>query len=187
MVQSWRRRQASTVQVVRGADGLTIVRPDVVSATPERVARGDLQAVTLFDEVGRPVVVQRATSIAERLAQIGELGDEVVRLLAAAEWFGELGTVAQLRGRLIQSQLAHARGTMGEPIEAFRAARLELAHVYDVLGADAFNVLYDVLIWDMEPRGADRRALFRAALYVLARWRGVSSTKKTPATSRKAT
>jgi hypothetical protein len=170
MVRNWRRRKATMIDVVRTPAGLSAVEPPPVSPTAERSAHGDLHTVMVFDELGRPVMVQRSLSLAERLAQLGELGDDVARLLRAAEWFSEKGALAHLRGRLIQSQLVQLEGFVADAGDGFTGARIELAHVYDVLGADSFNVLYDVLIWDIEPRGADRRALLRAALYALARW-----------------
>ena len=154
------------LELVRTDAGL-VARAATVQPTAERMAHGDVRSVLLFDETGKPVTVRRSVNIVEQLALAGDLGDDAARLLAAADWFIERGERAQLRGRLVKSQLVP--GLLEAP-DAMTEARLDLAHAYDAIGGDAFNVLFDVLVWDIAPRGPDRRALFRAGLYGLARW-----------------
>ena len=115
------------------------------------------------------MVVRSIThSLVEQLSAAGELGENVPRLQAAAEWFLEQGDLAHLRGRLVQSQLGGEVVERGLPVE-WQSARQALARAYDWIGGDAFNVLYDTLIWEIELRGPNRRALFRAALHALDR------------------
>jgi len=114
-------------------------------------------------------VVRKSLSIAEQLAIAGDFGDDTARLLAAAQWFDQQADVAQLRGRMVRSQLAYAADAATIDKSEMATARLALARVYDVLGPDAFNCVYDTLVWTIEPRGP-RKQLLRAALYALARW-----------------
>lgn len=154
--------------LVRTEAGL-VARSATVAPTAERLRHGDVRQVTLWDETGRPVMVQRSINLVEQLAAAGELGANIPRLEAAADWFIERGERAALRGRMVRSQLVAQEGVLQSTSEMM-AARLDLAHAYDRIGGDAFNVLFDTLVWDLPPRGPDRRALFRAALHALAQW-----------------
>jgi hypothetical protein len=120
--------------------------------------------------MGRRTHVVRSVTrlLTEQLRLAGDIGENVPRLLAAAEWFMEQGDVAQLRGRLVQSQLAGTSTAPASPAAELAIARGNLARAYDLIGVDGFNALYDTLIWEVEPRGYARRALFRAALHALA-------------------
>lgn len=162
-----RRVEGARVQLVRTEAGL-VARAATVAPTAERLAHGDVRTATLWDETGRPVVIRRSLNLVEQLALAGHLGDDVARLISAADWFTERAERAQLRGRMVRSQIA--RISVLEPLDEMARARSDLAHAYDAIGGDCWGVAYDALVWDIEPRGPDRRALFRAALYALARW-----------------
>jgi len=171
-------RRTATVEVMITTEGVVVVPPRRAGPTPERLAHGGIRLVRLFDAEGNVVMVQRSISLIERLALAGELGDEMIGMLAAAEWFCQLGEEAQLRGRMVRSQLAKPEPT--DRVEIVQA-RIALARIYDAIGADGFNALFDVLVWDIEPRGPDRKALLRAALHALMRWHGRNA--KNPAGS----
>jgi hypothetical protein len=155
-----RRVRAATVTLVHTQNGLV---PQETGPTPERQRHGDLRIIRRIDDFGREVVVRKSLSIA------GDFGDDTARLLAAAQWFDQQADVAQLRGRMVRSQLAYAADAATIDKSEMATARLALARVYDVLGPDAFNCVYDTLVWTIEPRGP-RKQLLRAALYALARW-----------------
>jgi hypothetical protein len=123
--------------------------------TPERMAKGDV--------VGRRSLTP---GVLEQLAAAGDLGENIPRLLAAAEWFMEQAELAQVRGRLVVSQLM-TRLPSSAPAGKTRAREL-LLRSYDWLGHDSWNMLFDTLVWQNEPRGPERRALFRAALHALS-------------------
>ena len=161
-----RRVRAATVTLVHTQNGLV---PQETGPTPERQRHGDLRIIRRIDDFGREVVVRKSLSIAEQLAIAGDFGDDTARLLAAAQWFDQQADVAQLRGRMVRSQLAYAADAATIDKSEMATARLALARVYDVLGPDAFNAVYDTLVWTIEPRGP-RKQLLRAALYALARW-----------------
>lgn len=161
-----RRVRAATITLVKTANGLV---PQENGPTPERQRHGDLRVVRRIDDFGREVMVRKSLSIAEQLAIAGDFGDDVARLLAAAEWFDHQAEAAQLRGRLVSSQLAYAVDAATVDHSEAAQARLALARAYDTLGPDAFNAVYDCITWAIEPRGP-RKQLLRAALYALARW-----------------
>lgn len=140
-------------------------------ATPERLAKGDVRIVQRIDANGHLTNVQRTVTqgLVEQLALAGELGENVPRLLAAAEWFIEQGELSQLRGRMVRSQLVREAQYSAPLKREIAVARSNLVSCYDWVGIDAFNALYDALIWEILPRGPDRRALFRSALHGLAR------------------
>jgi hypothetical protein len=154
------------VQLVKTEAGL-IARAVTVAPTSERLAHGDVRTATLWDETGKPVIIQRSLNLVEQLALAGELGDDVARLVAAADWFIERAERAQLRGRMVRSQIA--RISVLEPLDEMTRARSDLAHAYDAIGADCWGAAYDALVWDIEPRGPDRRAL-TGSPPALARW-----------------
>jgi hypothetical protein len=104
--------------------------------------------------------------VLEQLAAAGDLGENIPQLVAAAEWFMEQAELAQVRGRLVVSQLT-TRLPVSAPAGKTQA-RLLLLRSYDWLGHDGWNVLYDVLVWNTSLRGPERRAMFRMALHGLA-------------------
>lgn len=159
------RVRAATIDYRRTSTGELL--PTFVAPTEERIAQGNLQSRVMQDDYGRRVTVRRSLSLPEQLAQAGEFGDDVARLLGAAEWFCCCGIEAQLRGRLVRSQLMIAANDILPSKQV--AARVSLARVYDAIGGDAFNCLLDTLLWEIPPRGPERKALLRAALYSLAR------------------
>jgi hypothetical protein len=106
----------------------------------------------------------RALNPVERMAAAGELGDVVSRLLEAAEWFSVCAAEAHLRGRLAQSSLV---STVQTPTRTV-FARVRLARLYEAIGADAFNVLVDAVVWEQAVPG--REALLRAALHGVMRF-----------------
>jgi hypothetical protein len=162
-----RRVRAATVDLVRGSDGLVVAADP--GPTRERLAHGDVRVVRLIDDFGQRVAIRRALSLPERLAQLGELGDNAVKLLAAAEWFEEQSETARLRGRMVKSQLARALADETIDRDAVLQARIRLARAYDALGTDAFNEVYSCIVWMIEPIGP-RRALLRSGLHALAHW-----------------
>jgi hypothetical protein len=167
---TYRRRpvRSATVEVVIQRNSARI-RTD--GATPERMAKGDVRIVQRLDANGHLTYVHRSVTqgLVEQLSLAGELGENVPRLLAASEWFIEQGEIAELRGRLVRSQLVRQVEDPGALKADVAAARSNLVKSYDWIGVDAFNALYDALIWEILPRGPDRRALFRSALHALAR------------------
>ena len=161
-----RRVRAATVTMVRTAAGLV---PEDNSPTLERQRHGDLRIIRRIDDFGREVVVRKSLSIAEQLALAGDFGDDTARLLTAAQWFDQQAEAAQLRGRMVKSQLACAADAATVDKGEAATARLALARAYHAVGPDLFNVIHDAITWAIEPRGP-RKALFRAGLYGLARW-----------------
>src|SRR3954447_17949236 len=89
---SRRRVRAATVDLV-AQDGVLVPLPGLMP-TLERLAKGD-------------VVGQRSLTpgILEQLALAGDLGENVQQLVQAAEWFMEQTELAQVRGRMVTSQL----------------------------------------------------------------------------------
>ena len=124
--------------------------------TPERMAKGDI--------VGRRSVMP---VVLEQIAAAGDLGENILALVAAAEWFMEQADLSQVRGRLVVSQLM-TQLPAATPASKTRAREL-LLRSYDWLGHDGWNILYDVLVWHSEIRGPERTAMFRMALHALAK------------------
>jgi len=133
----------------------TLVPIAAITPTAERIAKGD-------------VVGQRSLTpgVLEQLAAAGDLGENVPALVAAAEWFMEQAELSQVRGRMVVSQLM-TRLPSSAPAGKTQA-RLMLLRSYDWLGHDGWNVLYDVLVWNNQLRGPERRAMFRMALHGLS-------------------
>jgi hypothetical protein len=167
------RRKAVRAEIVEVMQQGGVLRVRQDTPTPERLAKGDLRVVQRLDANGHLMSVPRAVTpvLIAQLQLAGDRGENIVQLQAAAEWFIEQGENAQMRGRMVHSQLVSSmRGTEIRPLaEDVRIARINLARIYDVLGFDGFGMLYDVLFWEIEPRGPLRAALFRAALHALAR------------------
>lgn len=160
------RVRGATVDLV--SDGTTL-REQRVEPTAERQAKGDLETVYRRNQQGNLTRITRSVTpgLVEQLALAGELGENVPRLLAAAQWFMEQADLAQLRGRFVHSQLVN-RDVFQALSPEGRVARGNLVRAYDLLGADCWAVIFDSLVWEVMPRGPDRRALFRAALHALA-------------------
>lgn len=163
---SSRRVRAATITLVRTENGLV---PQDNGPTQERQRHGDLRITRRVDDWGHEVVVRKSLSIAEQLAIAGDFGDDTARLLAAAQWFDQQAETAQLRGRMVRSQLACASEAASVDTGEVASARLALARAYDAVGPDGFNAIYDTIVWAIEPRGP-RKQLLRVALYALARW-----------------
>ncbi len=127
----------------------TLVPIAAITPTAERIAKGD-------------VVGQRSLTpgVLEQLAAAGDLGENVPALVAAAEWFMEQAELSQVRGRMVVSQLM-TRLPSSAPAGKTQA-RLMLLRSY------GWNVLYDVLVWNNQLRGPERRAMFRMALHGLS-------------------
>jgi hypothetical protein len=124
--------------------------------------------------VVKTVIPGRMLTPLEVMAHAGELGDEVAKLLGAAAWFGEMATTGNLRGRLSRSSFTEADATRASE----QAAALhQLAHAYDAIGPDSWNVLVNCVVWENPPT-ATQQPLLRAALHGLASWR--QRHKKTP-------
>jgi hypothetical protein len=137
-------------------DGRCIATVPTVGPTPERLAKGDV--------VGRRAL-QR--NVIEEIGDAGELGEDVAQLAAAAEWFTTQAHLAQVRGRMVYSQLVTELPTSASA-EKVRARQL-LARACGVLGHDAWSILSDTLVWDSPIRGPERRAMFRMALRALSK------------------
>lgn len=148
-----RRVRAATVDLI-SRDGELIPLPGV-QPTPERMAKGDVVG-------GRSLT----PGVLEQLVAAGDLGENIPLLITAAEWFMEQAELSQVRGRLVVSQLM-TRLPASAPIGKTTARQL-LLRSYDWLGHDGWNVLYDVLVWNTELRGTERRAMFRMALHALS-------------------
>lgn len=147
-----------------------VLRLNNMKPTPERMAKGDVRVVHRHDDQGRVVTLQRAVTVilTEQLELAGEVGENVPRLLTAAEWFIEQLDAAKLTGRLVHSQLVQRQRADVVADATRRIARQNLLRCYDVLGVDAFSVMFDVLGHEIAPQGPMRRALFRAGLHALA-------------------
>jgi hypothetical protein len=152
---AYRRKpvRAATVELV-WQDG-RYVASLTTAPTPERIAKGDL--------LGRRSLTP---GVLEQVAAAGDLGENIPLLVSAAEWFMEQADLAQVRGRIVVSQLV-TQLPASAPAEKGRARQL-LLRSYDWLGHDAFNILFDVLAWNSDLRGPERRAMFRMALHSLA-------------------
>lgn len=101
----------------------------------------------------------------EVIAREGHLGDEVARMLAAAEWFAEMGRRGRLRGRMSHSPLVGPE----PPTPQMGTARRSLARAYDAIGADCWSSLLQAVVWEVMP-APSQRPLLRAALHSLAVW-----------------
>jgi hypothetical protein len=151
-----RRAVRNTIELVWERRSGQYIAPAPVGATAERIAKGDI--------VGGRVLPR---NVLEEIAAAGDVGEDVAALAAAGEWFAEMAHLAQVRGRLVYSQLV-TELPISASAEKARARHL-LARVCTMLGHDAWNVLFDALIWESVVRGAERKAMFRMALRALSR------------------
>lgn len=166
-----RRVKGRSVRLIRdaGAEHFTL---EVVKATEERKNHGDvIESERLIGGTRIRASYAEGTTAYEAMARDGLLGAGAARTrrLEAAEWFHRQAETARLRARVSGT---YANGSWGseELTEHQSRARKRLSGAGKTIGGEAFDVLVDVIAWNIRPLIVTRVTRFVAALDLLARY-----------------
>ncbi len=113
--------------------------------------------------------IDRPTAL-DQLAAAGALGEAEAkrRLLDASDWFKERLELLQLRAVVTAAFERQAKGERGMTPRQVRADA-EMKRLAKAIGAEPFNRLFDLLVWDVLPLVEPRRRETVEALDAAAR------------------